>query len=66
MSAECEDETGRCECVEGVTGDKCDVCGEGFHVIAQGCIGRSPSWLASQPTSHLIADSSSPSLPSVL
>ena len=40
VSSECEDVTGRCECVEGVRGDKCDVCRDGYHLIDEGCIGE--------------------------
>ena len=41
VQGECEDVTGRCGCVEDVTGDKCDVCREGYHLIDQGCVGES-------------------------
>ena len=36
LSAECEG--GVCECVPGVMGDRCDVCRDGFHLVAQGCL----------------------------
>lgn len=41
VRGECEDVTGRCECVEDVTGDKCDVCMPGYHLIDEGCVGKS-------------------------
>ena len=40
MGGECEDVTGRCDCVEDVRGDKCDVCRDGYHLIDEGCVGR--------------------------
>jgi len=39
---DCEQQTGRCMCHPGVTGQKCNLCSNGKRLSSTGCTGRSP------------------------
>lgn len=36
-STDCDKETGQCQCLEGNTGQQCDICGEWAVVTSEGC-----------------------------